>query len=340
MAALGLIDRYARSMIDNAASKGYDRQTLCRALELPADVIVDQRSHFGAAELCRISRNVKLMMADEFCGFTPSPLRLGSFEFMCGLAVRAGTLGSAFRHAFRFYAGNTDDIAFELLDDGEFATVQMRLAHPEADHYNFLYEWWFIVWSRLGGWLIDAEIPVLAIDFPHPQAGAPDEYAETFHGACRFSQPAARFSFSSQWLSRRIERRVEDMQAFLRPASFDLGQAIGPAGSFKALLKARLVRHLQATQQILSIEAAAAEYRVSSQTLRRRLERECTSYRLLKEEVRRETALQLLGAGGMTVGEASIRAGYAEANGLSRALKAWVGLNPSDYRLMTGEPLP
>lgn len=338
MAAPGLIDRYARSMIDNAASKGYDQDTLCRSLELSPAMIVDQHSHFGPAELCRISRNVKLLMADEFCGFTPSPLRVGSFEFMCSLAVRSGTLGLALRNAFRFYATNTDDIVFLLIDDGEFATVEMKLAHPEADHYNFLYEWWFIVWSRLAGWLIDAEIPVVAVDFPHPQAGAPEDYSDTFRGACRFSQPTARFSFSSQWLGRRIERRIEDTQAFLRPADFDLGEAIGPAGSFKALLKGRLMRHLQATQQILSIEAAAAEYRVSSQTLRRRLERECTSYRLLKEEVRRETALELLNRGGMTVGEASIRAGYAEPNGLSRALKAWVGMNPSDYRVMTGEP--
>jgi AraC-like DNA-binding protein len=324
-------------MIDNATAKGYDHVTLCRSLELPSATILDHDRHFGVAELCHISRNIKLMMADEFCGFTRSPCRVGNFELMCSLAVRSSTLGAALRNAFRFYEANTDDIRFDLLDDGELAMVQMRLAHPEADHYNFLYEWWFIVWSRLAGWLIDAEIPVVAVDLPHPQCGSPEEYAEAFRGACQFSQPFARFSFSAQWLSRRIERPVEDMQAFLHPTRFDLGEMIGPSGSFKTLLKGRLMRHLHATQQILSIEEVAAEYRVSSQTLRRRLERECTSYRLLKEEVRRETALELLGKGGITIGEASIRAGYAEPNGLSRALKSWMGMNPSDYRLMSGE---
>jgi AraC-like DNA-binding protein len=328
--APGLIDRYARSMIGNAASKGYDYDTLSRSLDLPARRMVDEHARFGPDELRRISRNLKLMMGDEFCGFTESPCRVGAFETMFGMTIRSGTLGAALRRAFCFYDGYTDDIRFTLLDDGEFATVQMRLAHPQADRYNFLYEWWFIVWLRLSGWLVDAEIPVIAVDFPHPQAGELEEYAEAFHGNCRFSQSAARFTFSTRWLERRIERRVEDMAGFLEPSGFELGEATGPGASFKTLLKGRLRRHLDATRQMLSIEEAAAEYRVSSQTLRRRLERECTSYRLLKEEVRRETALALLAGGRISVGEASIRAGYAEVNGLSRALKSWTGLSPSE----------
>jgi AraC-like DNA-binding protein len=98
------------------------------------------------------------------------------------------------------------------------------------------------------------------------------------------------------------------------------------------MLRARLREHLGRTKSLLSIEDAAAHYNISSQTLRRRLQSECTSYRLLKEEVRREAVLEWLADGQVGVGEASILAGFAEANGLSRALKGWTGLSPSEYR--------
>jgi AraC-like DNA-binding protein len=73
---------------------------------------------------------------------------------------------------------------------------------------------------------------------------------------------------------------------------------------------------------------------MSSQTLRRRLQAEWTSYRLVKEEVRREAALCWLARERLSIGEISNRAGFAEPNGLTRALKAWTGLSPSAYRVV------
>jgi len=332
MAASGLIDRYARSMIDNAAARGYGYDTICRALDLAPDILHDSRVRLGPDALCRISRNVKLMMADEFCGFTTSPCRVGTFELMCGMARRSGTLGEALQRAFRFYEVISDDIGFELHEDGDVATIQMTLAHPEIDRFNFLYEWWFIVWSRLSGWMIGEELPVVTVDFPHPQGGTLEEYSEALSAACRFSQSGARFVFGAASLAQPIVRNADDMQQFLHPKSIDLVDWNDIHRSFRSRLKARLKAHLDRTQSLLSIEEAAAAWNISSQTLRRRLEREYTSYRLLKEEVRRETALKWLDADSLNIGDISIRAGFAETNGLSRALKHWVGVSPSDWR--------
>jgi AraC-like DNA-binding protein len=101
---------------------------------------------------------------------------------------------------------------------------------------------------------------------------------------------------------------------------------------FKLELKQLLRVHLATTQTLLLLEDAAAHYHVSSQTLRRRLQAERTSYRLVKEEVRREAALCWLEQERLSIGEISARAGYAESNGLTRALKAWTGISPSAYR--------
>ena len=56
---------------------------------------------------------------------------------------------------------------------------------------------------------------------------------------------------------------------------------------------------------------------------------------MVKEEVRREAALRWLDHEGLSISEVSYRAGYAEPNGLTRALKSWAGISPSAYRFGT-----
>ena len=71
---------------------------------------------------------------------------------------------------------------------------------------------------------------------------------------------------------------------------------------------------------------------MSSQTLRRHLEDEDSSYRIIKEEIRREVVMKWLGNAQISIGEVSRMGGFAEPNGLTRAVKAWIGLSPKAYR--------
>jgi AraC-like DNA-binding protein len=295
-------------------------------------VVRDHRASFDAETFCRVSRNVKLLMDDEFCGFTTERCRIGAFQHMCESALQAKTLGEAYERAFDYYGQVTRDIGFKLELHQDTASLHMGLAHPELDRYNFLYEWWFIVWAGLGAWLIGEELPVVAADFPHPRAGSLDEYGDSFTGNCRFSRPVGSLLLPAQFLRQPLLRKPDELQSFLLPNGQDLANAFGVHRSFRSMLRARMREHLHSHNGLLSIEDAAAHYNISSQTLRRRLQSECTSYRLLKEEVRREAVLEWLTHSDISIGEASLLAGFAETNGLSRALKQWVGISPSEYR--------
>jgi AraC-like DNA-binding protein len=81
-----------------------------------------------------------------------------------------------------------------------------------------------------------------------------------------------------------------------------------------------------------SIEDIAADLAMSSQTLRRRLRDERSSYRALKAEARREVAIAVLANEGATISDASIAAGFAEANALTRALRNGDGISSSELR--------
>jgi AraC-like DNA-binding protein len=76
----------------------------------------------------------------------------------------------------------------------------------------------------------------------------------------------------------------------------------------------------------------AADFGMSERTLRRRLEREQTTFRRIREQVRLERALQLLQTTTQTIKEIANDVGYAEVNAFRRAFKSWCGESPSAFR--------
>lgn len=71
---------------------------------------------------------------------------------------------------------------------------------------------------------------------------------------------------------------------------------------------------------------------VSERTLRRQLDAEGTSFRLLLEEVRTYKAKQLLSNATLSVEGVARQLGYAEAASFIRAFQRWTGVTPAAYR--------
>ena len=75
----------------------------------------------------------------------------------------------------------------------------------------------------------------------------------------------------------------------------------------------------------------AATLALSQRTLRRRLQVEGTTYRVLVEEVRETLAQELLVTGGFSVEQVARRLGYAETASFSHAFTRWTGRSPRAF---------
>jgi AraC-like DNA-binding protein len=67
-------------------------------------------------------------------------------------------------------------------------------------------------------------------------------------------------------------------------------------------------------------------------TLRRHLVAEGTSFQELRDEVREQLAVELLGDLGLSVTEVARRLGYAETSAFSHAFKRWRGVSPRTFQ--------
>jgi AraC-like DNA-binding protein len=71
---------------------------------------------------------------------------------------------------------------------------------------------------------------------------------------------------------------------------------------------------------------------VHPQTLRRRLSGEGITFKEIKNQLRRDTALHLLGKQGVSIEEIAYRSGFSESSAFIRAFKGWTGVTPYTYR--------
>jgi len=340
MGAPSLITRYARAMLHAAETQGHDLAEICRTAGVNPDAIGPEIPFIGAETFGRLNRVIKVALDDEFCGYTARRCKAGTLPFICESIIHEDTLGDALRRAFRFYGLLSSGLGFSLDEAGEVATLRLTLDQPELDRFLYLHEWWMIIWSHLSSWLIGEEIPVTRVDFPYAPRADVDEYVEAFWGPCHFHQPAARSQFPARFLRRRIIRSMDDVVQLFTGISINLVSVGGIHRSWKALIKTKMKECLVKTENLLSIEELATEFNMSSQTLRRRLEDEGVTFRALKEEVRREVILKWLSEPDLPIGEVSLRAGFAERNGLVRAVRSWVGVSPKEYRVMMMDNRP
>ncbi|WP_211194762.1 AraC family transcriptional regulator [Pyxidicoccus fallax] len=81
-----------------------------------------------------------------------------------------------------------------------------------------------------------------------------------------------------------------------------------------------------------SVEKLARELHLSPRTLQRRLEEEGTTYQALLDEVRHQSARQLLVSTDLDASEVAFLLGYEELNSFTRAFQGWEGTTPLRWR--------
>ncbi|MNR46967.1 Urease operon transcriptional activator [compost metagenome] len=80
------------------------------------------------------------------------------------------------------------------------------------------------------------------------------------------------------------------------------------------------------------LEKLAQIMSMSNSTLQRRLQAEGITYQRLKDDLRRDIAINLLCNPNLTVIDVAVQTGFQETSAFHRAFKKWTGVSPGAYR--------
>jgi AraC-like DNA-binding protein len=271
---------------------------------------------------------------DEAFALFASPLRPGTFEFLCRGTIGADRLGEALDRAGRFLALVLPELRVTVERNGPTARLviaeRARLARRAADPCRvFAFEWLLRLLHALACWLAGRALALDGVSFPYPRPAHAADYGLIYTEHSSFGGEALEATFEAGLLDLPVRRDEAELAAFLEGAP---GKITMLYRRDRELARALRTLLLEALPNALGLEEAARGLHLSPRTLHRRLQDEGTSFRAVRDALRRDLATARLAKPGESVARVAADLGYSEPSAFFRAFQGWTGEAPSAWR--------
>ena|SRR5688572_5640999 len=324
---------FVRGLLSGARSNGLALDPLLAVAGLGKEYLEDDR-RTPIAAYATLYNEVVRALQDEGFGLFPAPLRPGSFEFLCRGVVGAASLGEALERASRFLALVLPDLEIRVATEGSVARIEIaerrRLRPRAADPRRvFAFEWLLRLLHGLASWLAGRGLTLDSVAFPYPSPPHVAEYARVYTERSTFDAPSLVAALDARLLDLPVLRGEQDMEVFLEGAPGKIAMLYRRDREVARAVREALARGLDSAP---GLDAVAHSLHLSPRSLHRRLAEEGTSFRAIKDALRRDEALRRLEKTRDGIADIAAALGYSEPSAFFRAFVAWTGLSPSAWR--------
>ena len=316
---------HVNAALRGARDRGLDVDAILLDAGIAPSLCRETLARVTPDQFTRLVQGLWAKLDDEFMGYGPYASRRGTFAMMCHATIGCRSLGHALRRATAFYAlfPGAPQLAVERSNGHARMSIALS-GFTDPDH--FLTESLLVIWHRFSSWLIGRRIPLAGIDLDYPAPGHAAEYDAMFGCRLAFEQASTALTFPEHYLDFPLLQDAASLRVFLRDSPADMLAR----RDYDTSVGDQVRRMLK--NGVSTLDAVAARLAVSPQTLRRRLAAEDTSFRILKDQLRRDTAIEALATGEESIEELGRRLGFSEASAFHRAFRRWTGAAPGSYR--------
>ncbi|WP_158597994.1 AraC family transcriptional regulator [Noviherbaspirillum saxi] len=306
-----------------------DAEVLLKEAGIPPEVLQDAAGRVSAEQFATLYRSLAVKFDDELPNFLSQPLGGGAMKFGGLSAISAPALDVALYRYSRLLRLLIHDFEVQLLREPETGIV--RFVEPESGRRckTIGIEIMLKVVHGFASWMTARELPLVRVDFAFARPSYAADLQALFPGPVFFEQAHSQIVFEIGYLDLRIQRNAEDVATYV---------ARLPRDWMFSPLKERLASHqvrdylLRNEGGRISVEQVAKALHISVRTLCRRLESENTSFRQVKDEVRRALAMDRLSNSQVPLAAIAHELGFGDVSSFHRAFRAWTGITPNAYR--------
>lgn len=253
----------------------------------------------------------------------PRPLDVVSYLLLASRDLREAVL--CFVRYQHILSGG---FAARLEEEGESVRLVLDLNYRGFGSLRQQMECLALLLIKMLGSVSDGEFAVQGIDFRHPAPRRLSEHRRLFGLTPRFAQAHDALIFPSALLARPSRSANPRLFALLsQQAELELAEL----AENQLFNRVRYWLTGNLGQPGCNLKACAVALDLSGGALQRGLAAQGSSFRALHEEVRRQRALELLGAG-QAIREVARACGFAELSPFYRAFRRWFGCTPQAYR--------
>jgi AraC-like DNA-binding protein len=316
-------------VLKGASHRGIDAQPLLAQAGISPVMLKSPLARVSQHQYATLLRVLRRALRDELWGLTTHPLRPGTFGQCMQNLVLTATLGEALRRGFSFYDLLLPDFVARLSTRGNEAQVQFVLRRESDERVVYAIKAFMLFTFGAASWLVARRIPILGVDYTTAMIGETDT-SRVYQAPIRHDQPHVGLTFASRWLELPVVQSPQSLREFLANAMTNLLVKYRDTSNLTDRIRRLLRKGLG--DEMPSLEEVAVALAATPQTLRRRLRQEGRGFQQLKDELRRDAAIEYLVQTRLPLLEIANRVGFAEASTFHRAFKSWTGVAPGEYR--------
>lgn len=321
---------FVQSALEPISERGLDAEELLHDAGISPALLESPQGRVSAQNFSALWLGVARTLDDELFAQDSRRMKVGSFAMLCHMLVHCDTLKSALVRMSRFFNLILDDFHCSLETDARHAYLTIReSASPRAPRV-FGYETLLMMQHGLACWLIGRRIPVLAAAFAYPEPSRSAEYHLMYSEHLYFNENATALTFDRSYLDLPVIQTERSAREFVRAAPANIVLKYKNSTGLAAQIRRRL--RTAARTEWPDFGAFAQTLNMTPSTLRRRLEDEGQSFQAIKDQLRRDMAIDYLCHTSKSVMEISMELGFAEASAFHHAFKKWTGASPGEYR--------
>jgi AraC-like DNA-binding protein len=296
---------------------------------IPAAMLENPDARVTAGQMEIMSAVAMQELDDEALGWFSRRLPWGSYGMLCRASLSSPDLGVALKRWCRHHRLLTDDIVLRLEVDATVANIRIEVRRYLGEMHEFCLVTLLRYLLGYACWAIDSRITLLAARFPFPPPPHHGVYPLLFQGPIHFDAEQAGISFDAQYLKLPLRRDEAALNQMLRRAL-----PLTVLQYRRDRLLVQRVRHLlrERLDEGATAETLAERLHLSPRTLHRQLDEEGASLQQLKDEARRERAIELLHRTNRTVKHIALAVGFRNEKSFARAFRQWTGESPSVFR--------
>lgn len=302
---------------------------LLNAVKIPRHLLSDRNARVSLLQYCQLLDAIREAMSDELLGHGEAPLPKGSMSLLAHWLITAENLHEAAQKIVDYFKiiGKFGSVTTYTLNDQICIEIEDGVVSNEQ---VFLAEYALVITLRFLSWLAREPVQAQRVDVSWQQPCYADDYQFMFLGTpVNFNQSATRLVLSPSTLDKTVNQRACHLKKFLANPVFGLLFMDFKVDELSTKVAAEVKNTLHMK---LSFPEFSERVGLKPHILQRKLAREGTTYLTIKNQVKRDVALDMLLNSTLTIEEISAKLGFSESSPFTRTFKGWTGLAPSDYR--------
>ncbi len=317
------------ALLAGCRQRGVAPALILRQLGVSPDELDNPAGRFPKSNIGDLIATISTTLEDETLGFLERPTPPGGMEMWIHACITSRTLGEAFDRWIRFWRMVHLDQRTSLSVEGDQVRITTVFCdESELDRSAFI-TWLMFLMVRLASWLIDKPLLLDRVCFTFDAPADPDDSSDMFSCRHYYGHPQNSFEFNRRFLALPVMKSPADVPAFVRNLPH-LMTVQRVDDSLTAQVRRRLQSADAGTE--ITLQCLSDQMACSTDTLRRRLKSEGSTFSEIRESVRRDLAVYHLESLGTPIHEIAYMMGFSEPSAFTRAFKRWTGQTPGEFR--------